>query len=387
MTRVLLVPDLPAERWPSMDRYASRLARHLHTAAPDLDLTLAGEIADLTVDPGAGPAAIRVSGPTAAPALPAPGGLREAKRYLQRYWNYPRRIRRMKGQVLHVLDHSYAHILLGKRRPAVVTVHDLLPVMTVQRGGRALNVRIRNWLLRRVLDGLRHADGWIVATEWLRGELAEWLRREEGIHVIPFGVDDAFFEPAAVAREETRSRWQIPQDALVVLHVGSVGPRKNLPTVIAAVHGLRQAGHNAWLLQVGGELDEAQHADLVTRKIARYARTVGEAQEPELRAAYRAADVLLFPSHYEGFGFPVLEAMATGLPVVTSGAGGLAEVAGDAAVVVGGRETEPYIAALKRLVGNPAWRAQLVSRGEERARRFRWSETARKTAEVYRALA
>jgi glycosyltransferase involved in cell wall biosynthesis len=113
---------------------------------------------------------------------------------------------------------------------------------------------------------------------------------------------------------------------------------------------------------------------------------VGEATEAELRAGYRAADVLLFPSHYEGFGFPVLEAMASGLPVVTSGAGGLAEVAGDAAIVVGGREVEPYVVALRRLVTNTSWREQLVRRGLERAKRFRWVETARKTAELYRSL-
>lgn len=165
-----------------------------------------------------------------------------------------------------------------------------------------------------------------------------------------------------------------------------MGPRKNLPAVIAAVHGLRASGTDAWLLQVGGTLTPDQRVDLAARGIAARVRTVGEAAETELRAAYRAADVLLFPSHYEGFGFPVLEAMASGLPVVTSGAGGLAEVAGDAAIVVGGREVEPYVVALRRLTMNATWREQLVRRGLERAKKFRWVETARRTAELYRTL-
>jgi len=169
--------------------------------------------------------------------------------------------------------------------------------------------------------------------------------------------------------------------------VGSVGPRKNIPAVMAAVRGLRETQCNAWLLQVGGTLSPAQRRDLAAQGLQDVTRNLPDAAEPDLRAAYRAADVLLFPSHYEGFGFPVLEAMASGLPVVTSGAGGLAEVAGDAAVVVGGRETAPYVTALRRLATNAPWRGQLIARGVERARRFRWVETARQTAELYRRIA
>jgi glycosyltransferase involved in cell wall biosynthesis len=150
---------------------------------------------------------------------------------------------------------------------------------------------------------------------------------------------------------------------------------------------LRRSGLDAWLLQVGGAFSPEQEQEIAAQGIKDVTRNIKEAAEPVLRAAYRAADVLLFPSHYEGFGFPVLEAMAAGLPVVTSGAGGLAEVAGDAAVVVGERETGPYVQAIRRLATSPQWRQQLVQRGVERAHRFRWVETARKTAEVYRALA
>ncbi len=365
-----------------MDRYASRLSRALRQYATDLDVQLAGEIASLTEQNNSRP-----SRPDVRPVLPT-SGLAEIQRYVARYALYPRRVRRARADVFHVLDHSYAHMLHNRRaHPCVITVHDLLPVITVQRPDTDLRARIRNWLLRRVLEGLRLADAWIVATEWLRGELAEWLGRDEHIHVIPYGVDDAFFEPSAEDPTETRRRWHIPDDAFVVLHVGSVGPRKNLPVVIAAVDGLRNAGVNAWLLQVGGTLTDAQEADLANRGLHDKVSRVGALPEGELRKAYRAADVLLFPSLYEGFGFPVLEAMASGCPAVTSGAGGLAEVAGNAAVVVSGREVDPYVAALRRLVTQDYWRQQLQAKGRERARRFRWVETARKTAAVYRALA
>ncbi len=370
-----------------MDRYASRLALHLKRLATDLEIALAGEIGELTVEQPRSDAGALSSHPSPFPMLPAPG-VHETRRYLSRYWAYPLRLRWMRADVTHVLDHSYAHLLLGRQHGRkVVTVHDLLPVMVVQRGAATLRDRLKNRLLERVLRGLRQADAWIVSTEWLRGELAAWLGHSDRIHVIPYGVDDAFFHPPATTREETRARMGIPLKAYVVLHVGSVAPRKNIPAVIAAVHGLRASGMDAWLLQAGGHFTDEQRKDLATYGLERYSRQIVDAAEVDLRAAYRAADVLLFPSHYEGFGFPVLEAMASGLPAVTSGAGGLAEVAGDAAVVVGGREAEPYVTALKRLAGNARWREQLVTRGRERARRFRWVEAARRTAEVYRSLA
>jgi glycosyltransferase involved in cell wall biosynthesis len=382
----LLVPDLPLERWPSMDRYASRLALYLKRYATDLEITVAGEIGDLTVEQPASDAGVHSSQPSPFPLLPAPG-LNETRRYVARYWTYPYRIRWMGADILHVLDHSYAHIVLSwGKGPRIVTVHDLLPVMTVERGGATLREKMRNRLLERVLKALRTADCWIVATEWLRGELGQWLGSDDRIHVIPYGVDDAFFSPPEQTRADSRHGLGVPDGAFVALHVGTVGPRKNLPGVIAAVSGLRAAGIDAWLLQVGGAFSPEQEREIAAQGIKDVTRNIKEAAEPVLRAAYRAADVLLFPSHYEGFGFPVLEAMASGLPVVTSGAGGLAEVAGDAAVVVGERETGSYVQAIRRLATNPQWRQQLVQRGVERAHRFRWVETARKTAEVYRAL-
>ena len=293
---------------------------------------------------------------------------------------------------MHVLDHSYAHMIeKAGRRPVVVTVHDLMPVVVLRsptetwREGWREGVRTR--VLRQALKALRQADAYIVGTQWLKHELATWLGNDKNIHVVPFGVDRAFFSesPVAGARERWRRDWRIPEDAFVVLHVGSTVDRKNVPLVIQTVARLRQQT-DAYLLQVGGRFTAEQEQVIDRLDLRKYVRSVAAADETTLRRAYRVADVLLFPSLYEGFGFPVLEAFASGLPVVTSGAGGLKEVGGDAAIVVEGRDPGAYMEALERLGEDSDEREELIEKGWARARQFTWQRTAVMTAEIYKPL-
>ena len=370
-----------------MDRYASRLIRHLRDCRLDLEISVAGEVAGLTLERPDSDSPVRTAGVRRGTQAQS-SLLSESIRYLARYWSYPRRIRQMSCDVVHVLDHSYAHVLttLPDAR-SVVTVHDMLPLHTVGRRAKGVGERIRNRLLQRVLNALRTADAWIVSTNWMRKELAGWLGRDDDIYVIPYGVDDQFFAtPQANVRRDTRMQWKVPDDGFVVLHVGSTGPRKNLEAVIESVARLRANGVNGWMVQVGGALSAAQLGELEKLGITEFTVLVGEVPEPDLRAAYHGADVLLFPSHYEGFGLPVIEAMASGLPVITSGEAALSEVGGDAGVVVGGRESEPYVQALQRVAGDPDWRNQLIRRGHKWAKQFSWAEAARKTADIYGSL-
>src|SRR6266496_1087897 len=189
----------------------------------------------------------------------------------------------------------------------------------------------------------------------------------------------------AQARARDLADWRIPDNAFVVLHVGSTVERKNVPLVINTVARLR-AEADAYLLQVGGRFSNEQQQLIERLGLKRFVRTAPLADESTLRRAYRAADVLLFPSLYEGFGYPVIEAFASGLPVVTSGAGGLKEVGGDAVVVVEGRDPAAYVEALESLSDDPLRREELVESGRARARTFTWQRTAEQTADVYRSL-
>ncbi len=343
-----------------MDRYAHRLYDWLESTDPGFEVRLAAQIGALTRETKDG----RRSGgyprwwaqdvdPT---SLVLPGPLRDPQRYVARYLFYPWWLKRdaKRARLVHILDHTYAHMVTRvHRRPVVVTVHDLMPVIILRSPTDGWREGIRNRFLRQTLKALRLAQSYIVGTEWLKHELATWLGDDRRISVVPFGVDRSFFSEAPGARARGRADWRIPEEAFVVLHVGSTVERKNVPLVI----------------QTG-----------------RFVRTAPFADETTLRRAYRAADVLLFPSLYEGFGYPVIEAFASGLPVVTSGAGGLKEVGGDAIVVVEGRDPAAYVQALEGLSDDPARMELLIARGRVRAREFSWQKTAERTAEVYRTL-
>src|SRR3989442_14951873 len=179
----------------------------------------------------------------------------------------------------------------------------------------------------------------MVVTESLSHELAARAGSDRDAMVVRAGGVRASFRDrtgggagAGGARERWRRDWHIPQDAFVVLHVGSTVDRKNVPLVIDIVARLRNDA-DTYLLQVGGKFSGEQEQLIDRLRLRGAVRSLRSADEAVLRRAYRAADVLLFPSLYEGFGFPVLEAFASELPVVASSAGGLKEVAGDAAVI------------------------------------------------------
>jgi len=400
MPTVLLVPDLPLERWASMDKYAHRLHDWLESGDFGLSVRLAAHIGALTRDSVGrrGSAAEQRSDRRKAfvrwwsqPVDPSrvilPSPFHGPQQWAARYYFYPWRVKReaKRADLVHVLDHSYAHMIeTAGRRPVVVTVHDLMPVVVLRAPQDGWREGVRNRFLKQALKALRQADSYIVGTEWLKRELATWLGNDKNIHVVPFGVDRAFFGESAVARERGRRDWRIPEEAFVVLHVGSTVDRKNVPLVIQTVARLRQQTET-FLLQVGGRFTPEQEQLIDRLDLRNAVRSVSSADETALRRAYRVADVLLFPSLYEGFGFPVLEAFASGLPVVTSGAGGLKEVSGGAAVVVEGRDPSDYVHALERL-DDADEREELIQRGWARARQFTWQKTAALTAAVYKTL-
>ena len=313
-------------------------------------------------------------------------------RFLCRYWRYPRALRRYRPAVVHVADHSYAHCLDSfPGVPSIVTLHDLYPLRVLAESRRTIRGAVRDRLLRRVLDRVRRATRWVAVSAFTADEAAERLGIPRGlITVIHQGVNEAVFaRPPEGTLRLRREGWSRALGApaerrkFVVLHVGLCVPRKEIPRALAALALLRARGVDAALVQIGGRFDAAQRARIAALGVERHVLQEPAVSEESLIAAYHAADALVLPSSYEGFGLPALEAMAAGLPVVTTGAGGTREVVGDAALLVPSGDPEGLAEALHRLATDASRRADLATRGAERARGLTWAANASRLVNVY----
>jgi len=269
---------------------------------------------------------------------------------------YPYVLPRMAAhQGLDVLHCPTYYGPVASRVPLVVTVHDL----AVWRHPEAFGRWTREVVPRSAPRVLRAAARVIAVSEFTRGELVELLRLpEEKIRVVPNAVEDVFSPEGGGAEGE------------YVLAVGTIEPRKNLPRLAEAA---RRAGRELRVVGASGwgdvRLDGVGY--------------LGEVGDEELARLYRGALCVAYPSLYEGFGIPVLEAMACGAPVVTSRGGATEEVAGGAAVLVDPLDPDAIAAGIEEAV---ARRDELRALGLERAQAFSWDESARRTVEIYREV-
>jgi glycosyltransferase involved in cell wall biosynthesis len=277
-----------------------------------------------------------------------------------------------------------------RSRRVVLTVHDLAYKLFPETAPLAT----RRWLSR--LDAsLRRASQVIVVSEQSRRDLLESYPALEGrladrLTVVPLGVDPQIFRPApAVAVAAVRRRYGI--EGPYLLSLTGIEPRKNLPAMIRAYASLPEdvrpslviAGPVAPWNPEGWNLVRPALDTLPPRVRDRVVVT-GYVSEEEKVSLLTGAEALVYPSLYEGFGLPVIEAMSCGTPVLTSAVSALPETAGDAALLVDPHATEDIAGGMERLLTDTALREQLRVAGEARAARFSWDETARLTAEVLR---
>jgi glycosyltransferase involved in cell wall biosynthesis len=211
---------------------------------------------------------------------------------------------------------------------------------------------------------------------------------ETKIDVIYNAIDERFNEPPAPDEiERVKERYQLNDP--FVLYAGNIKPHKNLERLIEAFHMFRRPSfENVKLLIIGDQITKyATLRRAVHRlKLHKHVRFFGFVTDQTLAALYRLAAVFVFPSLYEGFGLPPLEAMASGAPVITSNVSSLPEVVGDAALLIDPYDPEAIADAMRRVLSDEPLRLDLKERGHQRARYFSWDRSVQRVHEIYQEV-
>lgn len=274
------------------------------------------------------------------------------------------------------LFHTCKLLYPPRRAKLTATVHDLTCWLLPETHAKA-NVAADKLFAERIL---KRADALIAVSEATRSDAVRILNLPpEKIRVIHHGIAKPFFQVKPGDAEAVRSRHGLARPYL--LFVGTIEPRKNLDTLLDAWEALPASLREEFELVTAGPAGWAPAATLERVRQTRYLGYVPEADLPLLTAG---ATVFAYPSLYEGFGFPVAQAMAAGVPVVTSNVSSLPEIAGDAAVLVDPRSPQELRDALQRLLLSPVLRADLAARGRVRAADFRWETCAARSLEFFR---
>ena len=286
---------------------------------------------------------------------------------------------------LEVVHHAGGTMPALRSAPGIVTLHDLQPITHPERFGLVKRTYIRLVAPR----SLRAAAAVVCLTDFTAGDAVALAGVDPmRVRLVPCGVDDPGPGPDPLLQEAVLERHRLLGRPFV-LYPAITYAHKNHETLVAAFAQLAADHPDAKLVLTGGEgsYEPVVRAAIHAYGLADRVERTGRIPEADLDVLYRRATVMAFPSRYEGFGLPVLEAMVRGCPVVASDAGGLPGVAGDAAVLVDPLDAHAWADAIGDLLDQPERRTVLSRLGVERARLFRWPDAAEALAAVYRETA
>jgi glycosyltransferase involved in cell wall biosynthesis len=336
----------------------------------------------------------RVTASLIRPQLPFSSGQSPDRisRLFGRFFHYPRELRRIRRNfdLFHIVDHSYAHLVhdLPAER-TVVTCHDIDAFRCLIRP-EAKRSRFFRAITGRILAGIQRAAHVTCDTEATRQEILTYsLLPPERLTVVRNGVHPTLRpEPNYDADSQlTRMLGRLPGTATELIHVGSTIPRKRIDTLLNTFADLRQHRSDVRLLRIGGEFTAPQHQLAQSLGILKHIDVLPRIDQKILAAAYRRAAVLLQTSDAEGFGLPVIEAMACGTPVIASDIAPLREVGGAAAEYCPIGDTLQFLHAVLHLLKErddipSTWQLRRAN-SLNQASRFTWTAYAAKMVEIY----
>src|SRR5882672_1103697 len=284
--------------------------------------------------------------------------------------------------------HAPHYVLpVAVRCRSVVTIHDCIHLMFPQ----YLPNRAAYAYARAVMwAAARRSDRILTVSEASKRDILRFFNvPPDKISVVYNAIDERFgIEPAPEEIARVRERFQL--DQRFVLYAGTIKPHKNLVRLIEAFARLRTGEFEELkLLIIGDEISRlpALRRAVHSNKLHKHVRFLGFLPDETLAALYRLAALFVFPSLYEGFGLPPLEAMASGTPVVTSNVSSLPEVAGDAAVLVDPYDVDSIVEGVRRVLSDPVLAANMRKKGLIRARDFSWERSVARTHDIYQLVA
>jgi len=293
----------------------------------------------------------------------------------------PRDLRRERADLFHAPHYVLPPLTRCK---SVVTIHDCIHLRFPQYLPNKLGyayARGSLWM------ATHQASRILTVSEASKRDILDYFNvPPEKIHVIYNGIDERFSEsPPEDDVARVRERYQL--DHPFILYAGNIKPHKNIERTIEAFHLLRRSAEfdQVKLVIIGDEIAKyaaLRHA-VHRHKLHKYVRFFGFVPDRTLAILYRLAGVFVFPSLYEGFGLPPLEAMASGTPVITSNVSSLPEVVGDAALLVDLLQPEAIADAMRRMLTDDELRRDLKARGLIRAKQFSWERSIRRVREIY----
>ena len=270
---------------------------------------------------------------------------------------------------------GYFPFKTAKNVKTVFTIHDI-SLKTLPEFHPKERVRFFNKYFEK---SLQFADAIITPSEFTKNELSKiYPELKVPVHPVPLGYDpDAFFPQEKKKIESCRKKYQIPEK--YILFVGTSDPRKNIQTIVRAMAYLPASVKLVCTGWTGWDQSSAQDAEMVKNRVL----LTGYVTDKELACLYSGARAFVYPSVYEGFGLPVLEAMACGCPVVCANRASLPEVAGDAALYCAPDDPECFGSSINKFYSDDVLYEQLQKKSIAQSEKFSWAKTAEKTIKVF----